>query len=117
MGRVDCSFMINGRTWIIKYESAVNLLERAKKMDEEATYAYGFCDYPIQTIFLNKDCSVETQKKTLLHELEHCWLWNNGFSSVSDFSEEMVCDILSDSYAFVLSVLILWEDSNEGLMD
>lgn len=101
-------FEIDTDLWKIKLKSANELLAKLNKnLPENEKYVYGFglCNYPIHEIWINKECCKEQQIKTLKHELTHVFIWYSGLYNAPSFTEEMVCDIVSNSYNFVSRVI------------
>ena len=48
--------------------------------------------------------------KTLKHELTHCYIWNYGLYNVSNFNEEMVCDLVSSINDFINDIVVKFKE-------
>lgn len=89
-------FNINGNIWNIELVTEAELLELYRKReDDEARYCFGVTLYPEHKILVNKEMCYDQILKTLRHELTHCWIWNSGLFNVPNYTEEMVCDLVS----------------------
>lgn len=100
-------FEINNSKWeIIQlenkkfYDIRRKLKEQEEQAIEDENFVFGFTCYSNHKIYLNKNQCNEELKRTLIHELTHCWLWSYG-ASYSSYSEEAVCETLSASYMFM----------------
>ena len=63
-----------------------------------STYVFGLTSRSQHQIYLNNMMCEDQKKKTLLHELMHCYLWEYGINAES-FHEENVCDIFASAYS------------------
>ena len=101
-------FKINDREWTIK---EVNQEEFWKDEGEEDkigtaeyknTYHFGRCIYSRQEIWLWKDVSKEQKRKTLYHELMHCYRGSYfGFFDLDGQTEDFWCDISANSHDII----------------
>ena len=110
-------FNINGNLWkieVIPKDLLVKIYKDTVQDEEEPIFCYGVTIYPQQTIYINKDMAEQQQIKTLKHELTHCYIWNSGLYNVPNFTEEMVCDLVSCSNDFVNEVVELFELKKGG---
>ena len=66
--------------------------------DEQDGYYYGQTHFQTQEVWLDKDLSYEKKKKTLYHELMHCYI--REFVTTRDIepTEEIMCDISANSH-------------------
>ena len=67
-------FKMNDREWIIKEVEQNELCSAHNDFSGDGCY-YGITFPSIQEIWLYKDIKKETKKKTLYHELMHCYLF------------------------------------------
>ena len=104
-------FKINDREWTIK---EVEQEEFWKDEGEESkigtpeyhtTYHFGRCIYKIQEIWLWKDISIEQKRKTLYHELLHCY--RGSYISMNELSgdEDFWCDVTSNSHDIIHKIV------------
>lgn len=91
------NFMINGDKWHISETTTEHLLELLDPEDK-STYVFGLTSRSQHQIYLNNMMCEDQKKKTLLHELMHCYLWEYGINAES-FHEENVCDIFASAYS------------------
>lgn len=104
-------FTINNSEWEIIELNKEEFLKTKKKLDEEMiekseenSFVLGFCDNVHHKIYLNKYICKDELKRTLIHELGHCWLWSYG-ASYNGYSEDALCDTLSSSFEFISDIL------------
>lgn len=99
-------FYINNDKWIIEEKPKDLLLKIYKdEIDEEACYVFGLTIRSENKIYINKEMCKDQKIKTLKHELTHCYIWNYGLYNVSNFNEEMVCDLVSSINDFINDIV------------
>ena len=102
------TFKLNNISWKIKEVTKDFLNEHYKQHHDgehgKSLYVFGLCQYPSSTIYLNKDLSPSQKRKTLMHELTHCYLWSVGMQ-FDKFEEEDICNVVASSHEFVLSIV------------
>ncbi len=113
-GNHTMKFKINGVLWTIEEISQPELKKifnsragNGEKEDEtNLNYRYygsTFCD--ICKIYLDKDLPTQRKRKTLIHELTHCYI-NNYITHVEkNYDEEMVADIVQNSHDIITKIL------------
>lgn len=99
---------VNGCEWEIiektQEEIRSELLERAKKGYEEEPAIgmyFGVTLHDVQQILLDKNLPKDRKKKTLTHELAHCYIGAFVTHQSKTYDEEMVCDIVANSYLLI----------------
>lgn len=110
-------FEINKNIWqIITLEPSEFYKER-KRMAEEDRNVFqkngailGTTDVAFHIIYLNKQQHKDELRKTLIHELGHCWLWSNG-ASYTEYCEDALCDTISSSYYFIHDIVEKYFDT------
>ena len=90
-------FEINNRNWIIKEVSQQELQTELNDFNGEGNY-YGLTLPDIQEIWLWKDVKEVQKKKTLYHELMHCYLFSYVSFNNINFSIDDFCDISANSH-------------------
>ena len=109
-------FIINNALWKIILKDADEILKKYNESEDEnnkSSYCFGLALYPEKEVWINKNTTYEQQISTLKHELTHVYIWEYGFKSVSDFSEEMVCDIVAASNNIIDTVVEKWIEFSE----
>lgn len=99
-------FKINNMNWIIKemsQEEMKTIVNKRRANEEENvkstdTRYYGLTYHDSLEIILDKDLASDRKKKTLIHELTHCFISCYITHQDKTYDEEMVCDIVSNSY-------------------
>lgn len=100
------TFSINNVEWTISLVNKNDLLKLYKdNNDEDCNFAFGVCIYSEHRILINKNMCIEQQINTLKHELTHCYIFNYGLFNVPNFTEEMVCDLVSSIHNFISEVV------------
>lgn len=76
------------------------------ELDEKESV--GYTDYQEAKIYL-KFLDLNIVHKTLIHELTHVWLYENGHNqSEKQFNNEDICEIQANSFDFIYDVLSLF---------
>ena len=101
-------FKINNKTWEIKELSQEEIKQEMKRHFEnpvmEGKY-FGITYSDIQTIYLDKDLCNERKRSTLLHELTHCYIETFITHLSRSYSDEDVCDIVSNSHDIIRDIV------------
>lgn len=107
-------FRINGTSWEIK-EATQEQLKTIKnsragngekediKSLTERYYGITFTDLCI--IYLDQDLPQERKRKTLLHELTHCYIVSYITHEEKSYDEEMVADIVANSHDIIKDIV------------
>lgn len=105
-------FKINDREWTIKEVSQEEFWKDEGEEDKigtpeyNTTYHFGRCIYKKQEIWLWKDISKEQKKKTLYHELMHCYRGSYiGFFDLDGQTEDFWCDISANSHDIIHKIV------------
>lgn len=103
-------FKINDREWIIKEVSQEEfwrdegLEEKIGTPEYNTTYHFGRCLYKTQEIWIWKDISKEQKRKTLYHELMHCYIYCYLCDGIQ-FDEEGLCNISAKSHDMIHKIV------------
>lgn len=106
-------FKINNREWTILEvsQSAIKNMQNIRKANEEEnlkstdTRYYGITYADVQKIYIDKDLPIDRKKATLIHELTHCYIINYITHQDKNYDEEMVADIVSNSYDIIHEIV------------
>lgn len=106
-------FKINNREWAIKEVSqeAIKNMQNIRRANEEENlkatdtryYGVTYCD--IQKIYIDEDLPLDRKKAALIHELTHCYIVNYITHQEKNYDEEMVADIVSNSYDIIHEIV------------
>lgn len=101
-------FTINNRKWKIlevNQKEMFDETDETDETDEKIGYYYGKCLMYKQIIYLDKDLPFETKRKTLLHELMHCFI--NCYITHLDkkYEEEDLCDMVANSHDIIHKIV------------
>lgn len=107
------NFEMNGCAWCIK-----EVAQEEIKQEMESRYErniegepckdgryFGTTYHDSQIIYLDKELPLDRKKKTLLHELTHCYIGNYITHMEKNYCEEDVCDIVSNSYNIIHEIV------------
>ena len=107
------SFKMNNRNWIIKElsQEEIKIIQNKRKANEEENIKslndryYGITYTDIQEIYLDKDLPGDRKRATLIHELTHCYITNYITHQNKTYDEEMVADIVSNSFDIIKEIV------------
>ena len=107
------NFQINNRNWIIKElsQEEIKIIQNKRKANEEENIKslndryYGITYTDIQEIYLDKDLPGDRKRATLIHELTHCYITNYITHQTKTYDEEMVADIVSNSFDIIKEIV------------
>lgn len=107
------NFQINNRNWIIKElsQEEIKIIQNKRKANEEENIKslndryYGITYTDIQEIYLDKDLPGDRKRATLIHELTHCYITNYITHQNKTYDEEMVADIVSNSFDIIREIV------------
>lgn len=103
---------INGVEWKIeeKKQAEIKTIQNIRKGNEEENIKdlnnryYGITYTDDCIIYLDKDLPEDRKRKTLLHELAHCYINSYITHEDREYSEEMVADIVSNSFDIISEI-------------
>ena len=101
-------FKMNNREWIIKeveqsvfWESDNDL----ENMNDNEHY-FGKTRFNTQEIWLDNKIAKDLKKKTLYHELLHCYRGSYVcFNDLDDYSEDFWCDLSANSHDIIHEIV------------
>lgn len=62
---------------------------------------FGLTYHDDLVVYLDKDLPIERKRRTLLHELAHCYIGTYVTHQDKNYDEEMVADIVSNSFDII----------------
>lgn len=106
-------FKINNREWDIieTSQKTIKSMQNSRRANEDEniksldTRYYGITYTDIQKIYIDKDLNADRKKATLIHELTHCYIVNYITHEDKTYDEEMVADIVSNSYEIIHEIV------------
>ena len=119
------NFKINNRTWEIIEDTQENikLLQNKRRANDEEnvksidTRYYGITYNDLQKIYIDADLPAERKEATLIHELTHCYISNYITHQDKTYDEEMVADIVSNSFYIIKDIIEKYFKKVEGKDD
>jgi hypothetical protein len=102
------TFMMNDRRWIIKEVAQEVFWEDDGGLDKmnNNEYYFGRTHFDTCEIWLYRNMSEEQKRKTLYHELLHCY---RGmfltFSSLDNQDEDTWCDITANAHDIIHTII------------
>lgn len=99
-------FKMNNHEWTIaelpKNEIKTMYEEETKS---ETITVYGITKFETHEIFINKEMCFDMKRKTLMHELMHCYIEEHISLSLEEFDDEMVCNISANSHDIIHKIV------------
>lgn len=111
-------FEIDDDIWKILLKDKEEMLKKLNENrpeDDLYTYGFGACLYPEHEIWINKESCIDQQVRTLRHELTHCWIWYSGLYNAPHYTEEMVCDMVANSYNFINNIVNKFKEEQNSI--
>ena len=99
-------FKINNSNWKIVELDTKELTKRFNGSEDE--FLYGFCSYTENIIYLNNMLVEKKKKHTLIHELTHCWTFENGWGFNEEVSREDLCNIVAGINSFINKIVDMY---------
>lgn len=99
-------FKMNNHEWeIIEIPSdeIKNVFE--KYADEQTLYVYGLTLYDSHKIYINKEMCYDMKRKTIMHELMHCYKEEYVSLELESIDEETLCNISANSHDIIHSIV------------
>lgn len=94
------TFIINNEKWKIKEVKQYEFWEYEKK-EQDGGYYQGQIHYNRNEIWLDVDLPKDKKKKTLYHELMHCYINTHISTYDFDLTEDIICDISANSHDII----------------
>ena len=101
-------FIMNDRLWTIKEVEQKEFWEDDNELDKmnNEEYYFGRCLFNKQEIWLYKDNSELQKRKTLYHELLHCYKGSYiTFNDLGEQPEDLWCDISANSHDIIHKIV------------
>ncbi len=101
-------FKMNDREWIIKEVEQEKFWEDDNKLDEmnNDSYFFGRTKFDKQEIWIWGKISKEQKRKTLYHELLHCYRGSYVcFADLSNCDEDFWCDLSANSHDIIHNIV------------
>lgn len=106
-------FKINNVEWEILETSQLEIKKMQNKrfanneenIEDTAHRYYGVTYNDDCKIYLDKDIKQDRKRKTLLHELTHCYISSYITHQDKNYDEETVSDIVSNSFDIILEIV------------
>lgn len=95
-------FEINGKQFIIKEVEQNKLMEYKH---ETEGYFYGQTHFQTQEIWIDEELTKEQKRRTLYHELMHCYIVSYITTQDLTYEEELLCDISANSHDIIHKIV------------
>lgn len=96
-------FKMNNVEYVIKEVEEKDFWEY--KDEEQDGYYYGQSHFQTQEVWIDKSLPFEKKKKTLYHELTHCYIREYLTSRDISPNEEVLCDISANSHDIIHKIV------------
>ena len=95
-------FFMNGHEWELLEVSKERIKEiYEKEMNEEALMVYGLTKYDNHKRYINEELCFDMKRKTIMHELMHCYKEEYISLELDEISEETLCNISANSHDII----------------
>lgn len=106
-------FKINNSNWkIIEVDQKRLCEEKGEKEDADRHY-FGLTIFSKQEVLLWNKLPKHQKMKTLIHELEHCYIGNYITFSDMNLTDEILCDISANSHYIIHEIVEKYFGSNK----
>jgi hypothetical protein len=95
---------MNRETWEIKEIPQEQFTEHGDCTKDDGFF-FGQSHFTLQEIWIDESLSEEKKKKTLYHELMHCYIKCFIASGDMKFDEESLCDISANSHDYIHEIV------------
>lgn len=114
-------FKINNMNWEIteiSQEEIKTMQNKRKAKDEENIKSldwryYGITYHDDLKIYIDKDLAPDRKRRTLIHELTHCYINSFITHQEQEYNEEDVADIVSNSYDIIHEILEKYKEEQK----
>lgn len=94
-------FKMNGREWTIREVSNEDMMNM---MNDYEGFTHGSTEY--STLIININEAAPDKRKTLYHELTHCFMYEYGHNQhTKEFNNEDVCEICACSHDIIHAIV------------
>ena len=99
-------FKMNNHEWeILELPKEQIKLIYEKEMNEETLYVYGLTKYDNHKIYINEELCFDMKRKTLMHELMHCYIEEYVSLELENYEEETLCNISANSHDIIHKIV------------
>lgn len=100
------TFKMNNHEWEIIGLSKKEIKEiYEEEMQEETLMVYGLTKYDNHKIYINNELCHDMKRKTLMHELMHCYKEEYISLGLDNIDEETLCDISANSHDIIHEIV------------
>lgn len=99
-------FKMNNHEWEIIGLSKKEIKEiYQEEMQEEVLMVYGLTKYDNHKIYINNELCYDMKRKTLMHELMHCYKEEYVSLELDSIDEETLCNISANSHDIIHEIV------------
>lgn len=99
-------FKMNNHEWeIIEIDKHTIKKIYEEEMEEKTLYVYGLTKYDNHKIYINEELCDDMKKKTIMHELMHCYIEEYVSLELEDYQEETMCNISANSHDIIHKIV------------
>lgn len=100
-------FKMNDNEWTIleKNKDVIKEMYIKASGNTDIMDIYGYTEYMDKTIYLNRDMVESVKRKTLMHELLHCYIFEYCSIEQNEYDEEVMCDICANSHDIIHNIV------------
>ena len=106
-------FLMNNHKWEIIEASRETISTIYKESTGDDTlFMYGLTKFSNHKIYINEEMCKEMKRKTLLHELLHCYIEEYVSIDLDNFNEETMCNICANSHDIIHEIIEKYDKVN-----
>lgn len=99
-------FKMNNHQWeILELPSEEIKALFEKYTDEQTLYVYGLTKYDNHKIYINEEMCFDMKRKTIMHELMHCYKEEYVSLELENIDEETLCNISANSHDIIHKIV------------
>lgn len=99
-------FKMNNHQWEMIEISKDKIKEiYEKETGEETLYVYGLTKYDNHKIYINEELCYDMKRKTIMHELMHCYKEEYISLELDNIEEETLCNISANSHDIIHNIV------------
>ena len=99
-------FTMNGTHYTILEVPQDKMWEHKKEQRQEDGYFFGQTHFDTQEIWLSQEMTQEKKRRTLMHEVMHCYI-KEYFTTqdIENYNEEVLCDLTANSHDIIEGIV------------
>jgi Zn-dependent peptidase ImmA (M78 family) len=97
--------MNNHRWEIVELSRDVITKQYREESGTDTIVCFGYTDFCYKNIYINRDMCYDMKRKTLMHELLHCYIDEYCSMEQNEYDEEAMCNISANSHDIIHKIV------------